>query len=60
MRCSRSEPCGLLPAPGLEVVELGVDEMTAVIDLVRAGLAVGRGAGPAARAFLGQAAARNL
>ncbi|WP_302476362.1 hypothetical protein [Mycolicibacterium fortuitum] len=42
------------------MVELGVDEMTAVIDLVRAGLAVGRGAGPAARAFLGQAAARNL
>ncbi|MCA4725325.1 hypothetical protein [Mycolicibacterium fortuitum] len=43
MRCSRSEPCGLLPAPGLEVVvELGVDEMTAVIDLVRAGPAIGR------------------
>ncbi|MEX3655848.1 phosphoenolpyruvate carboxylase [Mycolicibacterium fortuitum] len=42
------------------MVELGVDEMTAVIDLVRAGLAVGRGAGPAARALMSQAAARNL
>lgn len=61
MRCSRSEPCGLLPAPGLElVVELEVDEMTAVIDLVRAGPAIGRDPGPAARAFLCQAAARNL
>lgn len=53
-------PAGSCPPLGLEAGELGVDEMTAVIDLVRAGPAIGRDPGPAARAFLGQAAARNL